>query len=397
MNDYLPQLQNLMAFLRTKLVIEDRRQRATLMGMAESLEESYRATLISLVSKAQADEGNIINNILLTKAPTDDLHLQKKDLLRITNASILSLLEFQTDLNYSISSFNKGLNGCGEHATLMFLALMKHFSYSSDVLIESIAVSIPEDVTSNHNFLVINRRGTLENVASWGNCLVIDSWAGIIDIPSKIPKGRAVADLLSNPGCLRIEILFNNQFGLTDLQKYPKGHLLCKLESILLNVLGQYLEDMVNTATTKIDLPWLSQPRPSAQPVYPSISRLSLHSIFNTTNVEEEEKYHNKLLVKIREICGDREEYKTLIEAVNKKDYSLALRKVSAKCDTALMDVILSFKDELSIDVNKASASNSKTALDWIRSANDSIKKEAGIELLMKHGATSFQQQVAFN
>ncbi|WP_158618899.1 Fic family protein [Legionella qingyii] len=105
--------------------------------------------------------------------------------------------------------------------------------------------------------------------------------------------------------------------------------------------------------------------------------------------LNSEQYHHERLMTKAKKLCGDNENFIPLLNAIDKKDYSLALRKASSVVNLPLLKLILSYQEKLKIDVNLPS-SNGYTALDWVMKSNSPKKDiEEATAMLRKFEALS--------
>lgn len=105
--------------------------------------------------------------------------------------------------------------------------------------------------------------------------------------------------------------------------------------------------------------------------------------------LNSEQHHHERLMTKAKKLCGDNEHFMPLLNAIDKKDYSLALRKASSVVNLPLLKLILSYQEKLKIDVNIPS-SNGYTALDWVMKSNSPKKDiEEATVMLRKFEALS--------
>lgn len=112
---------------------------------------------------------------------------------------------------------------------------------------------------------------------------------------------------------------------------------------------------------------------------------LPVHSFLNGSP-------HNKLLLDLDGKCTNlsAKNKENLNNAIQSRNYSLALRKVCSACDLDLIKVLLKYKNSLNIDVN-APSSNKFTAFDWVNTKKGvaTLTKERCLSLLIRSGARS--------
>jgi hypothetical protein len=90
---------------------------------------------------------------------------------------------------------------------------------------------------------------------------------------------------------------------------------------------------------------------------------------------------HQKLLAEISKVCPEK-----IMAALNKRNYSFALRLASSELHLLSVKLILKYKDHLNIDVNIPS-NNKNTALDWAAKAKGSETiRQTIIEMLTTNG-----------
>ncbi|MDF1758804.1 MAG: Fic family protein [Legionellaceae bacterium] len=82
----------------------------------------------------------------------------------------------------------------------------------------------------------------------------------------------------------------------------------------------------------------------------------------------------------------DQEKSTSIRDAINRRNYSLALRRASAFGELQIIKIILSYKTKLAIDVNEQSK-NQCTALDWLNILPNSKHVDLCRELLLQAGA----------
>lgn len=118
-----------------------------------------------------------------------------------------------------------------------------------------------------------------------------------------------------------------------------------------------------------LDLPWLSVEKATILPE-------TRHRLFvaNSTNV------HQQLLVEINAISTKTNP--VIIQNIESKQYTLALRKVSGIGQIELIRTLLNYKESLKIDINESSQSSGKTALDWAAEHGH----QQATKLLRSHG-----------
>lgn len=99
---------------------------------------------------------------------------------------------------------------------------------------------------------------------------------------------------------------------------------------------------------------------------------------------------HDQLVIALEKACANKKTNASFFEAIDNKDYGLALRKASAVAHLDFVKILLKHKVSLSIDVNGQS-NNKCTALDWINKNQkaDYLTKERVIALLERAGAKS--------
>ena len=113
-------------------------------------------------------------------------------------------------------------------------------------------------------------------------------------------------------------------------------------------------------------------------------------------NLNSAQYNHRQLMSKAKKLCRGNEYFIPLLNAIDKKDYSLALRKASAVVNLPLLKLILSYQEKLNIDVNVPS-SNGFTALDWVIHSDSPQKDiEEATNILRKFGASS-SDEIAMN
>ena len=80
----------------------------------------------------------------------------------------------------------------------------------------------------------------------------------------------------------------------------------------------------------------------------------------------------------------------TLIEFINKKQYSLALRKACAEGECSFVKLLMKYSDKLKIDLQQTS-SNGNTALMWLEKSKASDKEKQEIKLLLSTSSAATQ------
>ncbi|USQ14432.1 hypothetical protein J2N86_03665 [Legionella lytica] len=382
MKKYLTQLHHAMSILRQRLTNDNMKARLILAAKVEKELQIFDDEFGERVAEAQKIEAGRIRVAMAKTKTTDPIHEQKAGLLKTMSEVGHSLVRMNFDLRVSSLSLKEGFNGCTEHATLMFLILNKEFLFDSDVLIESICVYDKLNPMINHNFLVINRRSgdyPLTDVAAWGDdCLVIDTWLGVIAAPGEMPTGSSVYAFLQGKDFCTMEVIYSNRLG-RELCVYPENHLFHKIERDTQQVMQAEFKKIIDKYIDVLDLPWLKS-TPTAMAGSRALSR---HGLFPSSSDADLKEPHEQLYNEIKQHCAGK--YQPVLEAVEGKQYALALRKVSAIGQIELLNILLSYKDLLGFDINEPSKSNGKTAFDWAAEC-DSTEAMALIE---KHGGKS--------
>ncbi|MFJ1269556.1 hypothetical protein ACD661_13395 [Legionella lytica] len=379
MKKYLEQLHFAMGILRQKLTQDNTEARLALSPRAQQAMELFGAELSARVAEVQKTEAVRIRLELEKMDASAPIHQQKVALLSAINTAGAALKGLYFDLFASSLFLKEGFNGCMEHATLMFLILNKEFLLDPDVLIESMGVYNKLNPMMNHNFLVINRCPgdyPLIDVASWGNeCLVVDSWLGVIASPSAMPSGSSIHSFLHGRDICSMRVEYTNRLGM-ELCVYPQGHLFHQIERDTQQVIHTEFKKIIEQYTEILDLPWF---KASTSPA--ASSATSIHGLFPPVRSDVEET-HAQLSLEIKQCCADK--YQSVVEAVQGKQYTLALRKASAVGHIELVSILLSYK-VLGFDINEPSKTSTNTALDW------AIKKGHAetAALIEKHGGKS--------
>lgn len=99
---------------------------------------------------------------------------------------------------------------------------------------------------------------------------------------------------------------------------------------------------------------------------------------------------HQVLLNEIKKYCKGINGLETVIDAVEKKTYDLALRKACNEGMLKIAEIILSFQPTLPININGQST-NGNTALDWAQTSGkmDEIVRDKLCKLLIDAGAVN--------
>lgn len=390
----LQRLNQLMEFLRKQLLKDSYEERTKLQNDSRMVAHEFSQELGKRLGTEQDDEAVIIQRCIENSKNHSWLLREKANLLEKIQVAVNQLIFFNLDIVFSYRAYQKQLTGCMEHSTLMFLALYQELINDNDVLIESIVMHIPNNPNTNHNFLVMNRntKGDLKDVSSWGeDCLVIDTWRGVITSPSSMPVGSAVFNLLHVPGMYAIQLKYDNRFGLRDLNSYPESSIFHKVELISRDVLEQELNQIISEYAQKI-----SFPEPNLPDLGGSFSGNSEHGFFAPSKEASPDLSvlsHDNLLSAVKKLVGAKQDFAPLMQAILNKNYGLALRRVCVVGHIELIKIILSFKEQLGFDINEPSKTGEKTALDWLEAASlDSNNKKAGIDLLVKTGAVRFSE-----
>ncbi|CAM4475728.1 MAG: hypothetical protein LEGION0403_FIIPPAGN_01481 [Legionella sp.] len=384
MKKYIKQLHLAMHILRQRLKHDNLDARLALADIARHETDIFGEELGKRIAEVQKTEAARIRAALQKMDATDSMYQQKSDLLSTINNVGCSLKRIYFDLIASSLSLKEGFNGCMEHATLMFLILNKEFLFDPDILIESIGVNDKINPKINHNFLVINRCTgdyPLTDVARWGNeCLVVDTWLGVITTPAEMPSGSSVYAFLHGHDSCTMRVIYSNRLGM-ELCAYPNGHLLHQVERDTQDVIHAEFKQIIDKYTGTLDLPWFKLTF-SASTSTASSSAISRHGLFSPACSDLEES-HEQLYAEIKQRCADKGQ--SVLEAIKEKQYALALRKVSSVGYIEFVSILLRYKDLLGFDINEPSKSNGKTALDWaVESGNSET-----IALLEKHGGKS--------
>ncbi|MDR3503309.1 MAG: hypothetical protein P4L79_12095 [Legionella sp.] len=365
MKKYIDQLHHAMNILRQRLKNDNLSARIALSAIPKKAMQIFGKELGERIANVQKIEAARISTGLEQRDSFDPIHKQKADLLKTINSIGNSLKRIYFDLMVSSLSLKEGFNGCMEHATLMFLILNKEFLFDPDVFIESIVVQDKIDPELNHNFLVINRCTgdyPLTDVASWGNeCLVVDTWLGVIAAPTEMPRSSSVYAFLHGQDSCTMKVIYSNRLGM-ELCVYTKGHLFHQIELDTQRLMQAEFKKIIEKYTGILDLPWFKLTSP-ASTTTASSSALSKHGLFPSTSSADLNELHEQLCSEIKHVCT--EKYQSVLDVIQSKQYALALRRVSAIGHIELMSILLRYKDLLGFDINEPSKSNGKTALDW--------------------------------
>lgn len=380
MKIYLEQLYFAMSILRQRLIQDNMEARLALSPKAKQAMEFFGEALSVRIAEVQKTEALRIRAVLEKRDVSAPIHQQKVALLNAINKAGAALKALYFDLFASSLSLKEGFNGCMEHTTLMFLILNKEFLLDPDVLVESMVVYNKINPKMNHNFLVINRCPgdyPLTDVAHWGNdCLVVDSWLGVIASPAAMPAGSSVHSFLHGKDICSMKVEYSNRLGM-ELCVYPQGHLLHQIERDTQQVLHAEFKKIIDKYTGTLDLPWF---KASASTV--GSSATSIHGLFSPARSDAEES-HTQLYTEIKQCCADK--CQSVVEAIQAKQYALALRKASAVGHIELVSILLKYKDLLGFDINEPSKTSPNTALDWaIEKGHSEIAT-----LIEKHGGKS--------
>ncbi|WP_133136700.1 ankyrin repeat domain-containing protein [Legionella rowbothamii] len=382
MKKYIDQLHHAMENVRQRLKTENLGARKALAVVAKKETQIFEEELGERIAHGQKIEAARIRTALAQRDSVDPIHKQKAALLKTINNVGHSLTRIYFDLFVSSLSLKEGFNGCMEHASLMFLILNKEFLFDPDVLIESMAVQDKINPTINHNFLVINRcigDYPLTDIASWGDeCLVVDTWLGVIAVPVEMPQGSSVHAFLHGQDSCTMDVIYTNRLGM-ELCVYSKGHLFHQIERDTKRLLQAEFKKIIDKYTGTLDLPWFKLTSP-ASTTTASSHALSKHGLFPSARSVD---MNEQLCSEIKHLCT--EKYQNVLEVIQCSQYALALRKVSAIGHIELVSILLRYKDVLGFDINEPSKSNGKTALDWAV-AHGSAET---IALIEKHGGKS--------
>lgn len=111
----------------------------------------------------------------------------------------------------------------------------------------------------------------------------------------------------------------------------------------------------------------------------------------------QEDDAHMQLKFRAESLCRYKPAHAAFVDAVNKKEYALALRRACHVGAIALVHLIIRFKDVLEIDINQSSASQKQTALDIILKAQDlpEVVQRNIFNELIAAGAKTFVDSVS--
>ncbi|MGL6029879.1 MAG: hypothetical protein ACRC0M_08880 [Legionella sp.] len=366
------QLQRAMTVLREHLKKSDLVAREHIILAIKLRHQIWYDRFVTDIVEVQKKQSCTITETLASVNTNDLIHQQKKDLLNNINRICRQIITMHRNLLFSSDSLKQELNGCMEHATLMFLILAKEFLFSPELLIESVYVCDKNDPMKNHNFLVINRNRTSDdimNVTSWGSdCLIIDTWLGLIATPENMPIGSSIHAFLQGDTRCTMSVAFSNQMSM-ELATYPEGHLFHQIEHDTQQACKNEIKKIIDRFAAMLALPWLTEEKVEALPE-------TRYGLFVMNSNEP----HQQLLADINAINAKINA--GIIKSIENKQYTLALRKASGIGQIELMRTLLNYKESLNIDINEPSPSSGKTALDWAVEHGQQHAKE----LLEQHG-----------
>ncbi|WP_131793496.1 hypothetical protein [Legionella brunensis] len=264
----------LFVFLNEHMVNSDHDAREKCYVASKGMTNIIARRVTEAVVTKQTDEAEVVRKFL-AQHKSSKLKTQKQLLLDDINAAILKIANYEATVLCVLQSFKKGLNGCQEHATLVSLALMKLYGVNRGPLVENFKIQVP-NTFNNHEFVVFDRSGEVEDVSTWGKARVLDSWgkwqAGI----DSLPFGTGLYDYAKNGkrSGLAISVMHDNRLGLHKLTRYKDmpNHFLHKIEKLTLQLLDREIEVFINDITESIKLPTLT--------FLPSVSHSNMFSEF---------------------------------------------------------------------------------------------------------------------
>lgn len=275
----LASLKELFDFLQARLIKNDTKAREKVYGLHDSLTLSISRKLASEVAEAQQAVLGMSGN-LPTRYKGVNLQNEKAELLENINLAIKAICTYEALVLCVMSAFRQGLNGCQEHATLVSLALLSLYGVNMGPHVENTMLEI-HGTPYNHEFVVFERAAgsTLNDVSSWGNCLVIDSYGHWFAGINNLPAATAIANFLQDKihSRLTISVFHDNKMKLHLLHRYQSDpeHPFHTIEKVSLKVLTDHVTSFVENAMAKLGLPRLK--------VLPSPT-LCVDSLFAPTN-----------------------------------------------------------------------------------------------------------------
>lgn len=257
----LASLKELFDFLKARLVNEDPAAREKVYGLHDSLTLAISKKLTSEVAEAQQAVLGMSKK-LPTRYKGVSLEKEKVDLLDNINAVARTICTYEALVICVMNAFRQGLNGCQEHATLISLALMSLYGVNKGPRVENAMLKI-SGTNFNHEFVVFERaaESTLDEVSSWGNCLVLDSYGHWFAGINNLPADTGIANFLHDKvrSGLDISVFHDNKMKLDLLHRYQRdpNHPFHDIERVSLNVLTNHLTSFVETAMSKLGMPRL--------------------------------------------------------------------------------------------------------------------------------------------
>lgn len=257
----LASLKELFDFLERRLIKNDTAAREKVYGLHVSLTSSISKKLTSELAEGQQAVLRMSRQ-LPTRYKGVSLQNAKSELLENINTAVKAICTYEALVLCVMSAFRQGLNGCQEHATLVSLALLSLYGVNKGPRVENTMLEI-RGTTSNHEFVVFERAAgsVLDDVSSWGNCLVIDSYGHWFSGIQSLPPGTGIANLLHDKthSGLNISVYHDNKMKLDLLHRYQADtdHPFHTIEKVSLKILTDHLTSFVENAMIKLGLPRL--------------------------------------------------------------------------------------------------------------------------------------------
>ncbi|WP_019215664.1 hypothetical protein [Legionella tunisiensis] len=256
-------IKELFKFLEEKLVNENSEARRKIYLLHQPLALSISKKLSSAVAEAQ-------QAILSTgkKLPSNyrsaNLAKERDELLNNINEAIQKISTYEALVLCVMNCFKQGLKGCQEHATLVSLALMSLYGVNKGPKAENVMLEIP-GTRLNHEFVVLARAegSALDEVATWGNGLVLDSYGHWFAGVDNLPLGTGIANLLHDKtkSGLTVKVFHDNKMKLNLLNRYKDdpNHPYHTIEKTSLTILTNNITSFVENAMTTLALPTLRE------------------------------------------------------------------------------------------------------------------------------------------
>lgn len=258
----LATLKELFNFLKSKLVKEDHEAREKIFSLHPGLLHSISKKLTSDLAEIHQSELEKRGKPLPSCYKGINLEKERLELLGNINDVVYKICSYEALVLCTLNSFKQGLIGCQEHATLISLALMNLYGVNQGPRVENMKLEIPHTAL-NHEFVVYARAegSVLDEVSSWGDCLVFDSYGHWFADINHLPTGTGIANfaLDKKRSGLSISVFHDNSMGFDLLTRYKDSpdHPFHNIERVSLELLRNNLTSFVETSMAKLNLPLL--------------------------------------------------------------------------------------------------------------------------------------------